>query len=381
MYYLKLFDENLVSFDMRNDFGLNISNIKILSNNRKIFPIVLQNEINEKSIEEFIQARIIPKNRAFVQTILETAGLNINDRKAIIDVSKGLSLTDCYWIVQDSSLKFKDYNLYDNEFSKVLSLVAFTGYSSKKRDLVTSPEFTTNGMLPKAWRRIENKIYLYKGSTQSYHFANTGFEPYSEFYASQIASKMKIDHVDYKLHLWKNMITSACEIFTSKNQSYVQIGDVVTYGGLNNVYEYIKKLGFENKFYDMLLFDAICINPDRHFGNFGLLRNNKTGEFTDFAPIFDNGESLLAKSMPNIFDDFEEFKKYIEKNELNISYYGVSYDEIVKRYCNKTHKDKLRRLLNFKFDKDINYNLPAKRLKCLEYMVQSRASHFIEIID
>ena len=131
----------------------------------------------------------------------------------------------------------------------------------------------------------------------------------------------------------------------------------------------------------MLLFDAICINPDRHFGNFGLLRNNKTGEFTDFAPIFDNGESLLAKSMPNIFDDFEEFKKYIEKNELNISYYGVSYDEIVKRFCNKTHKDKLRRLLNFKFDKDINYNLPAKRLKCLEYMVQSRASHFIEMIN
>ena len=64
MYYLKLFDENLVSFDMRNDFGLNISNIKILSNNRKIFPIVLQNEINEKSIEEFIQARIIPKKQS-----------------------------------------------------------------------------------------------------------------------------------------------------------------------------------------------------------------------------------------------------------------------------------------------------------------------------
>ena len=30
MYYLKLFDENLVSFDMRNDFGLNIMKYSVL---------------------------------------------------------------------------------------------------------------------------------------------------------------------------------------------------------------------------------------------------------------------------------------------------------------------------------------------------------------
>ena len=196
MYYLKLFDKNLIEFEMSNDFGLKISNIKVLSNNKKIFPVTLKNEINEKTLEEFIQSRIIPKNRAFVQNILEEAGLNINDRKSIIDVSKGLSLVDSYWIVQNSSLKFKDYNLFDNDFSKVLSLVAFTGYSSKRKDLLASPEFTTNGMLPKAWRKFEDGIYLFKGSTSNYNCANTGFEPYCEFYASQVAQKMKINHVN-----------------------------------------------------------------------------------------------------------------------------------------------------------------------------------------
>ena len=381
MYYLKLFDEDLLSFDMDNDLGLNISNIKILNNNRKIFPIYLKNDITEEKIEEFIKSRVIPKNRTFVQTILEAAGLNINDRKAIIDVSKGLSLIDSYWIVQDDTLKFKDYNLYENDFSEVLSLVAFTGYSSKIRDLITSPEFTTNGMLPKAWRRINEKVYLYKGSTKSYQFANTGYEPYCEFYASQVATKMGVDHVDYNLSKWQKMLASTCKLFTSKDISYVQIGDVVSYGGIKKVYEYIKELGFEKKFVDMILFDAICINPDRHFGNFGLLRNNHTGEFIDFAPIFDNGESLLSKTMPDVFKDLHIFKEYIEKDEVNVSYYGVSFDDLVKEFCSKSNIKQLRKLVDFKFEKHSSYNLPAKRLDCLSYMIQERAKRFITLIN
>ena len=293
MYYLKLYDENLIKFDMENKFGLTISNIEILNANRNVFPIKLRNEVNEDLLEDFIESRIIPKNRAFVQNILEKAGLNINDRKAIIDVSKGLSLIDSYWITNDKNLKYADYNLFDNDFSGVLSLVAFTGYSSKIKELVTSPELSTNGMLPKAWRKMKNTIYLYKGSTESYHFANTGYEPYSEYYASQVGKRMG---VEYNLSYWKHMLASTCELFTTKDVSYVQMGDVVPRGGIKAVYDYIKKLGFEEKFSNMILFDAIVMNTDRHFGNFGLLRNNKTGEFIDFAPIFDNGESLLSKA-------------------------------------------------------------------------------------
>lgn len=381
MYYLKLFDEDLISFNMDNKLGLNITDIKILSNNKKIFPVRLQDKINEETIEDFIKSRIIPKNRAFVHTILESAGLNINDKKSIIDVSKGLSLTDCYWVVQDKTLKFANYNLFDNDFSKVLSLIAFTGYSSKIKDLITSPEFATNGMLPKAWRKINNEIYLFKGSTASYNYANTGFEPYCEFYASQVATKMGVEHIDYNLSKWKNTLSSTCKLFTSKNISYVQIGDVVSYGGIKKVYEYAKGLGFEEKFINMILFDAICINIDRHYGNFGLLRDNHTGAFIDFAPIFDNGENLLSKAIPNVFDNKEEFKKYIEKNEINISYYGVSYDDLVKEFCNKTNIKTLRRLLDFKLKKHSSYNLPTNRLECLNYMIQERAKRFINIIN
>lgn len=101
---------------------------------------------------------------------------------SIISVSKGLSLNDSYWVVnEDFEGSFEQYNLYENRFSRILAYIAFTGYGSSIRSsLMSSPEFTTNGMLPKCWRRVSGKIVLYKGGTSG--ASNAGNEPYSEFY-------------------------------------------------------------------------------------------------------------------------------------------------------------------------------------------------------
>ena len=380
MYYIKLFDENLISFNMNNELGLKVTEIKVLSKNRELFPIILQKDVNENTIISFIKSRIIPKNRAFVQSILQSAGLNINDTKGIIDISKGLSLIDSYWIVQDTSLKFEDYNLFDNEFSEVLSLIAFTGHSSKIKDLITSPEFTTNGALPKAWRRINGQVYLYKGGTDPI-YANTGNEPYSEYYASEFATQMGISHVDYELEKWKGMLASVCELFTNKNTSYIQIGDLVQTGGIDAVYKYLKEQGLQEKFADMIIFDSLIFNTDRHFGNFGVLRDNITGKIIDFAPIFDNGEGLLSKAMLDIFDDVQKFEEYINSDTQNISYYGTPYKSLIKAYCGKKQVESLRKILNFNFTKHSKYNLSDNRLELLSKMVQKRAREFIDILN
>ena len=62
-----------------------------------------------------------------------------------------------------------------------------------------------------------------------------------------------------------------------------------------NALDYYAGLGKE--FYDelcsMLVVDAVIYNEDRHFGNFGILRDNHTGKIIKPAPIFDNGLSLF----------------------------------------------------------------------------------------
>ena len=381
MYYLKLFDETLLTFDMNNDMGLEISNIQEISKNKKIYPTLLKDEITPNTLEGFLKTRIIHKNRWFVEEILKSIGVNKNDIKGIIDICKGLSLNDSYWIIDNENLKFKDYNLYDNEFSETLSLVAFTGYTSKIKGIVTSPEFTTSGMLPKAWRRIDNKVYLYKGSTEMWKASNTGNEPYSEYYASQIAKTLGIYAIEYDLVKWKKILVSTCEIFTSKKYSYVPIGYIIKEGGLRPTSEFIIEKGFKDKFADMIMFDALIYNPDRHYGNFGMMRDNETGEYVDFAPIFDNGDGLLSKGEVSAFENFEKLKQYVKTPNVNTSYYGVNFEKLVANFCGKLQIAKLRKLLTFELQPHARYNLPEKRVELLTLLIKHRAKELIKVIE
>lgn len=100
-----------------------------------------------------------------------------------------------------------------NSFNTNIASIAFTGFGSYTRSTFhPSPEFTTNGMLVKSWRRMKGKILLYKSGAEG--FVNSGLEPYSECYASQIAEVMKIHYVSYDLSKWKGKLCSTCELFT-----------------------------------------------------------------------------------------------------------------------------------------------------------------------
>lgn len=158
------------------------------------------------------------------------------------------------------------------------------------------------GMLPKAWRFIEGDgICLYKGGTSG--AANTGNEPYSEFYASQIAQAMGLDAVPYELDNWKGILASRCKLFTDINTSYIPIGRIVREGGLKACLGYYQQIGPEayEHVKSMLAFDAVIYTEDRHLGNFGVLRDNRSGEVTGAAPVFDNGLSLFNFATPEDF--------------------------------------------------------------------------------
>ncbi len=382
MYSLKLYDETLIQFDMDNKITFKVSNVHVISKNTAIFPELLQKEVTEEKIKDFLRQRIIPENRTFVRNILEAVNLNLKDIKGVIDISKGLSLIDCYWIVEDDNLKFKDYNLYDHNFSSVLSLVAFTGYTSKVKGIATSPEFTTDGALPKAWRRIDNEVYLYKGSTEYLKASNGGFEPYSEFYIYQLEEVLGINAIQYDLKKWKGMLASTCKLFTSKQYSYVPIYLAANALDIEPAHDWCVQHGYESEFSNMILLDSLTFNWDRHLGNFGVLKDNETGKYVRFAPIFDNGAGLLSNAPIRIFENETVFDDYWKNDrELQKSNYGGDYRELVKAYCTKEQVSKLRKLVNFRFSKHSRYNLPKERLGLLNGMIQERAIELIEILE
>ena len=232
-YLLKQFDIDLLRFDMQKDIdGVSAQILSVNEKQKNLLPLDL--ELSNSGLAKWLKRRTIPGNRAYVQNFLAKLGLNEKDTKGIIDFCKGLSLNDCYWVVEENfNGSFADNNLYDNRFSNVLSHIAFTGYGSfQKSSLRSSPEFTTNGMLAKCWRRVDGKIVLYKSGTEG--FANSGNEPYCEYYAYQVAETMEINAVQYGLSKWKGRLCSTCELFTSKEYSFMPIGNIVKEGGNNS---------------------------------------------------------------------------------------------------------------------------------------------------
>lgn len=370
-YILKHFNIPLLKFSATLDTSMpEIELIWINEDRKSMLPLDL--ECSPEGISRWIRHRIIPKNRANVHSLLSNCGLSINRPMSIISVCKGLSLNDCYWVVEEGyEGTFEKVNLYDNPLSQVLAAIAFTGYGSSVRSsLASSPEFTTNGMLPKCWRRIDGKILLFKGGTSG--ASNTGNEPYSEFYATQIAKAMGIEAIPYGLSKWRGNLCSTCELFTSKEYSYVPVGRLVTRGGMEAVKAYYRELGpqYEKALRDMIVFDAIVCNTDRHFGNFGFLVDNRTNQIVAPAPLFDHGNALFNYAGNENWAEEKLLEEYIS------TLMPCVYDDFIdaaKREMTAENREQLRRLLTFSVRKHSRYNLTNDQLDKLNKQIRKRA--------
>ncbi len=374
-YSLRLYDEELLTFSLQ-DAGLEGMKADILTANtarQDVFPLDLV--LSGEGIMKWLERRVIPKNRAFVDEILKTLGLSINNTKGIIDVCKGLSLNDSYWVVPlGFTGTFKEYNLYENRFSNVLSLVAYTGVGQSREAFTTSPELTTHGMLRKAWRFIEGEgIFLYKGGTEG--AANTGREPFSEYYASQIAQRMGLHAVHYDLENWKDILASKCKLFTDIDTAYIPIGSLVKSGGIKACLDYYEGISREaaEEIRSMLVFDAVIYNEDRHFGNFGVLRDNHSGKVIGAAPIFDNGLSLFNFAMPDDYAHLEEYAK------TRSNPYGISYENICREVMGTKQRNQLRRLIGFRFTRHPSINLPEPHLQAIEKQLDLRVRELLSL--
>lgn len=375
IYSLKIYDTELMKFSLEKR-GLEGLVVDILSTNEECNHLMpLDMECTGVGILKWLERRVIPKNRTFVDQILKTLGLSHNDTKGIIDVCKGLSLNDSYWIVpEDFKGTYEQYNLYDNRFSEMLALVAYTGAGQTNQAFTTSPELTTNGMLPKAWRFIEGEgIYLYKGGTSG--ASNAGREPFCEYYASQIAETMELNAVHYDLENWKGITASKCKLFTDKDTSFVPIGRIVKSGGIQKCLDYYDKLGkvFSEQIRSMLVFDALIYNEDRHFGNFGVLRDNHTGKIVAPAPIFDNGLSLFC------FAGREDLPTLAEYAKTRTNPYYISFEEVCAAVMGTKQKEQLRRMIGFKFTRHPKLNLPEEHLVAAERVLENRVRELLEI--
>ena len=375
-YVLKLFDTELLKFELVENIADPV--VKILwidDEKRRLLPLGM--EISNRGLASWLKHRSIPKNRAYVNIFLAKCGLNPNRPMDVISVCKGLSLNDSYWITDDSyDGTFEQNNLYDNNFSQVLAWIAFTGYGSNIRStFASSPEFTTNGMLPKCWRRVDGRVYLYKGATTG--ASNMGNEPYSEMYAYMLAQTMGFFAIPYKTVKWKGKLCSVCELFTSKEISYVPVGRLVKEGGMRAVREYYSSLGteFTSVLNEMIVFDALICNTDRHYGNFGVLVDSHTNKIVAPAPLFDHGNSLFNLAGEENWTNKNVLQEYVK------TLFPCVYEDFIteaKAVMDERIREKVRKILTVEVKKSGRYNYSDKKLKLMSEIVRERAKILLE---
>ena len=246
--------------------------------------------------------RSIPASRSEIREALET--LEIENTKLLLLRCFGLSLSDQYWINPDGSdLAWDDINFFQHPFSDDIGDVLFGAPKRANALDFSSPDNTSDGYLKKRWKIIDGKRYLIKGGSNPFRQ-----QPFNEVIATEIMARLEIPHVPYRL-IWNNDAPySACEDFIDENTELIpawRVMMIMKKSNSTSVYQHFvnccESLGVKDvvPFLDrMITLDYIIANEDRHFNNFGLIRNAETLEWIGMAPIYDSGSSLGYDKLP-----------------------------------------------------------------------------------
>ena len=260
--------------------------------------------VDKTMLAKWWAKRSIPASRSGLRETLDL--LHMSVPQELLAKCYGLSLSDQYWISpKDKPLMWKEINFFDHDFSEDVGNLLF-GYGEFSDSMsLISPDNTSDGQLIKKWKIADGKRVLIKGGSNPYQQ-----EPLCEVIASGIAERLCIPHTKYTL-LWEHekpfsvcqdFITSETELISAYHimQSRKKPNDLSDYKfylscveqlGVKNIREQIEK---------MVVLDFLIGNEDRHFNNFGLIRNAVTLEWIGVAPIFDCGTSLWYNTQESL---------------------------------------------------------------------------------
>ena len=291
-YYLMQKNNHVANIEINTRIGRVIRINEIYSFER--LPIfTMDSNIDElkELLNKWISYRSISKSRKDLPKILQDN--HVQTPEALSVKTLGLSLSDQYWFKPESSVyDWYDVNLYDNDFRQ-LNLSEIN---------LSVPDSTLNGQLTKHWEIEGNTRYLVKQST--FPFMQ---QAYNETFASELLKQMGVPHVAYSVIEERGIPYSVCPMFTDSNTEYVParaILDVCHRQENESAYMHFMncvnalRIPVEKAQIDtMLAFDYLINNSDRHYGNFGFLRNAKTMMFIGMAPLFDHGNSMWFNNL------------------------------------------------------------------------------------
>jgi hypothetical protein len=258
--------------------------------------------IDIDEMNDWLKDRSIPANRANIRNLYMRLGRKSTEHLILKCFALGLS--DHYWVrPKNSDVRWSEINFFQNDFSRDVGEMLFGREPADKKSIdLMSPDNTSDGQLKKRWLIMDGKRVLAKGGAEPWKQ-----EPYNEVIASAIMRRLEIAHVPYTLMFDSGEPLSLCDNFLTTDTELVSAWRVFhsqaingSDSGFTHLLRCCKYLGMpelRKEIDKMLTLDYIIANEDRHFNNFGFIRNAETLEWVGFAPIYDSGTSLWHNSL------------------------------------------------------------------------------------
>ena len=339
LFYLMHKDSIVVTISVDTVNG----NINRVSANGVAELLPLGGRKSPDELKKWWARRAVPVSQGDIRRILQAE--DIPTTQSLLVQNLGLSLTDHYWIKPiDSNLKWCDVNIYENDFKESIEEWKFSNSAADLRNATTFyPGSSLQGELEKKWIiGPEGERILVKGN-----YGNSSQQSANEVIATLMHKKQnKFPYVEYKFCKLstekENKIGCMCKNFTDINtvfiSAYEVINSVKKRNNISDFEHFIEVCGqngldaeYVRNFLEyQILTDFVITNTDRHYNNFGILRDSETLEFTDVAPIFDSGNSMFWNNPKMaIHDDLTNIKVSGFRNkEIDLLKYVRNCDNV-----------------------------------------------------
>lgn len=250
------------------------------------YALRLNKKLTSDDTYRWLKERALPLSRKNSEKIYKALGLaRDNTEIQMMYLTHSLSVNDNYWIADESELnhlKYDDISLFKNSFNKAMYLVALRGDDGYTiTDKHISAEYTGKGNYPKCFVREQDGIYIYKNSTNR--------AMYYEVISSQIANVLGFKSVDYVMSDLGDIKCTKSKIASDITVNWETAADLAAFFDQTE-YKIPQEFMLRARtleYCNMIIFDALILNDDRHMKNWAFEFDADTNELIGLAPSYD----------------------------------------------------------------------------------------------
>ena len=257
----------------------------------------------DPSLKSWLRQRSLDTSRTNSRFVLRELDSDKADITQIVLSVNASTITDNFWIRENGSEKtYEQTRFHQDHLAKVALLGSSAGIVVPPDH--RSPELTNIGTFEKCWHLENDQWWLYKRGDPE----NT----FSELAVQSIGRYLNLNMAVYE-YVSREEIGNIFDCRAPASISTVKTLDFT--GGILNFepaadlgckkndavknYQILKKLSpaAAQEHEKMVLLDALPYNIDRHLYNFGVLRDQATGQVISLAPAYDHNLSLSMALM------------------------------------------------------------------------------------